>query len=806
MTLSNTSQDSNTRPGIKYVLLTLFLLAAVSFNYTRLTLFFSVEFIFGSAFAVLALLMLGRMAAIIIGCAAGAVTLFIWGHPYAWLVFTAEIVWLSWRWRPRKGLTLVQQDMLFWLLAGLPVISLFYAYGVGQNGQTAFLIALKQMTNGVLNTLLASLVVLLMQSQRWAIRYQALSKICLRHLLFHILFGLTLFAGLIPLLLDARKLQAEYINSAEQQLQLLAGTLQRQLQLKAELQAINDADAAELLHAILPDDTTGMMLFDSSGKVLSSAGEISSLDSTINLMPEAGFVHWQPVGVFPLLKRWQQSRFLFVMHLNELPEFGAILVEKSASEVINKLERDSVFQLLTLVSFLLFVTLIANWLSKVISSPLQRLALASENLQTNIASGITTAIPTSNVAEYDSLGRSLSVMSRELTQAFTLSKANESMLSQQVAERSLQLQQSSSQLEAILAAASDFSIIATAPDGIITYFSRGAEKLTGYQAAELVNVQSPAILHLPGEVQQRAEQLTEQLQQPVVGFQAFVVIEEQKGSESREWHYVRKDGQTVLVQLTVTPIIDSNNTISGYLGIAKDISERKRNEKLKNEFISTVSHELRTPLTSIYGSLKIVNSGALAELPPKVLKLLQVAEANSQRLTFLINDLLDMEKLLAGKVQLNMQPQPLAPLVEEALQAIQSYAGQYKVILVADLPETPLYANVDAARFIQILHNLLSNAIKFSAESEIVVVRLYQQQEQVRLEVIDQGIGIADEFKSRIFERFSQSDAANTRQHGGTGLGLAISKELAKKMGADIGFSSAPGKGATFWLTFTQVN
>lgn len=803
MTSASASQASYKKSAVCYLLLSLlslFLLAAVGLNYARLPLFFSVEFIFGSAVAVLALLVLGRTAGVVVGCAAAAVTLSIWGHPYAMLVFSAEIAWLSWRWRPKQGLNLVQQDLLFWLVAGVPAVSLLYAFGLSVDWQTAVLIALKQMTNGIFNTLLASLLILVLQGQRGVRNYLALPLISLRQLLFHLLIALTLFSGSVPLLLDARKLQAEYTYSVERKLQLLANSLQNQLQVFS--QATTETDITVLLGAVLPDDSSGVLL-DATGRVLGgSTGVIESFAISDFVIPEAGFSHWQPAGVTPLLQRWQKSRYLYVLHPAELPGVGAIVLEQSAMEVMARLERDSARQLALLVSYLLLVTLLASYLSKVISVPLHRLALASEKLKTDIAAGISTEIPLGNVAEYDSLGRNLRLMSNELMQALTRSRENESDLSQQVARQTVQLQQSNSQLEAILAAASDFSIIASAPDGTINYFSRGAEKLLGYRADELVGITTPALLHLPEEVQQRALQLSNELQQPISGFQAFVAIAEKSGSESREWHYVRKDGQTVLVQLTVTPIIDANNTISGYLGIAKDISERKRNETLKNNFISTVSHELRTPLTSIYGALKIINSGALAELPPKVLKLLQVAEANSQRLTVLINDLLDMEKLLVGKVQLNLQLQPLAPLVQEALQAIQNYAEQYQVKLTADLPATPLYANVDAARIIQILHNLLSNAIKFSEEGATVKVRLYQQQAQVKVEVIDQGSGIADEFKSRIFERFSQSDAAATRQHGGTGLGLAISKELAKKMAADIDFDSTQGQGTTFWLTF----
>ncbi|KKO47233.1 hypothetical protein WG68_00865 [Arsukibacterium ikkense] len=782
-------------------------LVAAALNYYRLPLFFGIDFIFGSSIAILALVLLGGKAALVIGCAGAAVTFLIWGHPYAWFVFTLEILWLAWRLQQDKSANLVLLDLQFWLFLGLPLIILFYAMALDASWHTAALIGLKQMSNAVFNTLLASVALLLLQLHHgFAARY-SLPQVQLRQLIFHVMMTLTLLAGSVPLLLDTRNLQQEYQAGIAQQLAQLAATVEKQLQLQATaadvFAAANQLD--KLLQALLPAGNFGLVLINEQGQIRNAVGVIERFRPSSQPVPGLGFSHHLPTDITLRLQRWRQSRYTLLQPVSGVEGVLFIGIERPATDIVSKLEQDSSRKLMWFFAFILLAIAVSALLSKAISRPLRKLDAASKQIKDNVAAGVSTRIPASSVLEYNSIAQTLMAMSDELTAAFTLSKANQSDLGRQVSEHSAQLLQTNSQLEAILAAASDFSIIATKPDGIITFFSRGAEKLTGYQAAELVNRQSPAILHLPSEVQQRAEQLTKELQQPISGFQAFVVMAEQKGSESREWHYVRKDGQTVLVQLTVTPIFDASSIINGYLGIAKDISERHRNEKLKNEFISTVSHELRTPLTSIYGALRMVNSGLLVELPPKVVKLLQVAEANSQRLTVLINDLLDMEKLLAGKMQLNMQIQPLAPLVQEALQAIDSYAEQYQVTLTADLAIMPLFANVDAARFIQILHNLLSNAIKFSAKASTVVVRLYLQSEQLKVEVRDQGAGIADEFKARIFERFSQSDAASTRQHGGTGLGLAISKELVVQMGGDIGFESTLGQGSTFWLTLPQA-
>lgn len=783
----------------------LFTASAVLLNYFRLPLFFGIEFIFGSSIAVLAIVLLGTKAALIVGFLAAAVTLFIWGHPYACLVFTLEIIWLNWRWRMGNGANLVLQDLLFWLLAGIPMIMVFYTLALDSDWHTAAIVGLKQMTNGIFNTLLACIVLVLMQLQQRVATRLALPVISLRQVLFYTLMALTLFSGSVPLILDAKKLQAEYELSIDNRLALLAELLHHKMQTTAVVHTSTAPAFQTLMQELALDDDTALALLDRQGRVLHAIGPMQSFDRSLERIPMPGASKWTPSGITLRLHQWRDSRYLYVKPVTTADNIAFIAIEQGAADIVKKLQQDSVRQLLLLVGFVLLTMMVSSVLSKAISAPLKHLAIASKRIKDDIASGGLSIMPQSNVAEYSSLSTSLLKMSNDLAQQFSLSKATQSDLAKQVMDSTIALRQSNNQLEAILAAASGFSIIATNAEGVITYFSFGAEKLLGYQAAELVNIHTPAILHLGSEVQQRAEQLSAELNQAIEGFQAFVIIADQKGSESREWHYVRKDGQTVLVQLTVTPIKDGDGTVSGYLGIAKDISERHRNEKLKNEFISTVSHELRTPLTSIYGSLRMVNSGMLAVLPPKVSKLLQVAEANSQRLTVLINDLLDMEKLLAGKIQLVFQQHAVAPLIEEAMQAISSYAEQYQVSLVAELPDDALYANLDAARFIQILQNLLSNAIKFSAAGAKVVIRLYQQQNTIKLDVVDHGAGIAEAFKMRVFERFSQSDSDSTRQHGGTGLGLAISKELTEQMGGCIGFESAVGKGSTFWLVFPNA-
>lgn len=232
----------------------------------------------------------------------------------------------------------------------------------------------------------------------------------------------------------------------------------------------------------------------------------------------------------------------------------------------------------------------------------------------------------------------------------------------------------------------------------------------------------------------------------------------------------------------------------------QDITERLRLQQLQREFIASVSHELRTPLTSIAGSLGLINGGALGEVPPAMQSLLHIAQANSSRLQELINDLLDMEKLMAGKMRYDIREHPIWPLLEDAVTHNQPYADQYQVGL--ELVGNPLEVIVafDSQRLAQVLANLISNAVKFSPPGSVVTLKASVDHDWLRVSVKDRGIGIKDEFKSRIFSRFSQADAGDARQKGGTGLGLAICKELIEAMSGRMGYESQEHLGSTFWF------
>ncbi len=244
--------------------------------------------------------------------------------------------------------------------------------------------------------------------------------------------------------------------------------------------------------------------------------------------------------------------------------------------------------------------------------------------------------------------------------------------------------------------------------------------------------------------------------------------------------------------------------VIGYFSLGTDITELKRIDRMKTEFISTVSHELRTPLTSIRGSLGLIAGGVAGELPEAAKKLVGIANNNCERLIRLINDILDVEKIESGQMRLNPQVVDIKQLVQQALAANEGFAGQHRVTVLLQAPDEPLPVRIDSDCLTQVLTNLLSNAVKFSPPEGAVEVRVSRVAQQVRVEVADHGPGIPEEFRSRIFQKFSQADSSDTRQKGGTGLGLNISRALVEQMGGQIGFSSEAGAGTTFFFEIPE--
>ena len=336
-----------------------------------------------------------------------------------------------------------------------------------------------------------------------------------------------------------------------------------------------------------------------------------------------------------------------------------------------------------------------------------------------------------------------------------------------------------------------------AVDGVITFnddyrvetVNPAAETIFGYGADELIGMPIHHLM-LIGSVPSQAETAAAW----DAGASFKLLIPNLKLVTGR-----RKDGEAFPVELTISPVTLRDRNI--YTAIIRDVTERTRLDRMKREFVSVVSHELRTPLTSIQGSLALLNTGVTGELPPRARSMVSIGLQNSERLLRLINDILDMEKIESGKMEFAFELLSVQALIERAVEENRAFLDQYKLRVKVEHPAAAdIKVRGDSGRLMQVLANLLSNAAKYSPEGGAIAIGADIADEAVRIWVKDEGPGIPESFQDRIFQKFSQADASDTRQKSGTGLGLSITKAIIERHGGTIGFKTADRAGTTFYF------
>jgi signal transduction histidine kinase len=253
------------------------------------------------------------------------------------------------------------------------------------------------------------------------------------------------------------------------------------------------------------------------------------------------------------------------------------------------------------------------------------------------------------------------------------------------------------------------------------------------------------------------------------------------------------------------PIFDDNETTGRMMGTVQDITERQKLSRMQNEFIATVSHELRTPLTSIKGSLGLVANGVLGALPAKAAGLLDIAYRNADRLTYLVNDILDIERIASGNMEFDFQTVDLSALVTEAIENNQGLANQNGVTFVPTDITSQAAIKGDGNRITQVITNLLSNPPSSRPTGSDVEISVTHHGGTARVSVSDHGPGVPESFRQNIFGRFAQADGSNTRESGGTGLGLNISRSIIEKHGGEIDYEFKVDVGSTFYFTLPTL-
>jgi signal transduction histidine kinase len=239
--------------------------------------------------------------------------------------------------------------------------------------------------------------------------------------------------------------------------------------------------------------------------------------------------------------------------------------------------------------------------------------------------------------------------------------------------------------------------------------------------------------------------------------------------------------------------------------VVHDTTERKQIDRLKADFVAMVSHDLRTPLTSVQGFLELLGAEAYGPLSEQGYDSLEMTESSVTRLISLINDLLDIEKMESGMLDLHIEPADMSTIFKRSVDSVSAFANQNSVtIILADKEKKPLDA--DADRLVQVIVNLLSNAIKFSPKGESIAVQAETKGTQMRVTILDRGRGVPANMRESIFERFKQVERNDERKKGGSGLGLAICKAIVERHGGTIGVDANPGgQGSMFWFILPTV-
>ncbi|MBD2036504.1 PAS domain S-box protein [Leptolyngbya sp. FACHB-321] len=386
------------------------------------------------------------------------------------------------------------------------------------------------------------------------------------------------------------------------------------------------------------------------------------------------------------------------------------------------------------------------------------------------------------------------------------------------------------QLAAIVESSCD-AIIGVALDGKITSWNAGATKIYGYSAEETRGQSAIVLLAVATHSKEWLEMIADENPAQYLNY--------------CETQHSRKDGKWIDVALTISPVRDAAGNRTGASIIARDISDRRAMERMKDEFISVVSHELRTPLTSLKGSLSLLQTGQIGSLSAKGQRMLEIAFNSADRLGVLINNILDLERLGSSQSLLTKQTFDVTDLMQQVVSEMQLSAEKANIAVSIASASTQLHADRD--RLVQVLTNLLSNAIKFSPPGTTVWLTAALTQETseksepgvgapnlavtvqpshpstsnlalnpqhtqtqhtqsltpgtLLLTVKDQGRGIPTDKLEVIFERFQQVDASDARQRGGTGLGLTICRSIVEQHGGQIWAESVLGEGSTFYVT-----
>ncbi len=364
-------------------------------------------------------------------------------------------------------------------------------------------------------------------------------------------------------------------------------------------------------------------------------------------------------------------------------------------------------------------------------------------------------------------------------------------LEHEVRERTADLRQMGRETEVLLTSVAD-GIYGVDTDGRVTFVNPSGALMLGYAVEDLTGCAAHQLFHAP-----------DRDGSPFPAEDCYIAeaVRSRVVTNGEEDHYVRADGETFPVEITASPLVDSETgEVRGGVVVFRDVTQRREVDRVKNEFLSVVSHELRTPLTSIRGSLGLLAGGVLGDLPEQAGTMVNRALQSSERLTRMINDILDLERIESGSLALEVRPCEVDDLLAIADREMAGLAASRDVRLVRAVG-CPARVLADHDRIVQSLTNLVSNAVKFSPPGSDVELGAERDGDTIVMRVRDHGRGIPADRLEGIFDRFEQVDSSDVRQQGGSGLGLAICRGIVEQHGGRVWLESEPGVGTTASLS-----
>ncbi|WP_075792413.1 sensor histidine kinase [Massilia putida] len=538
------------------------------------------------------------------------------------------------------------------------------------------------------------------------------------------------------------------------------------------------------------------LIVDTDGNVLLGPADVVGKRLTL---PSLKAAHAQRHGGY-VVETWPDGRAYLVGYqlghgYGEYPGLGwTVLVRQNADDAFAPVRRLREYGLASGVLLAVLFSLAGVALARRITRPLGDLADAAQRIRAGETARI--EVKRGGYAEVRALATTLNALVANLVRRRRALEDLNANLEERVARRTRELEQALASVRANEQRIA--TIIETAQDAFVGIDMRGricdwnsaAEKMLGWSRDEALGC-IVSDLVMPERFRARSRDLLTHFRETgeleILGRRVERIL-------------VTRDGVEIPVEMTLGLAGTGDGLF--FSAFVHDISARKEVERMKDEFVATVSHELRTPLTAISASLALLADGMAGALPPDAQGLVDVANASSGRLVRLIGDVLDIQKMDAGGMAFEREVQPLLPLAEDAVAAMQSFASRCGIELscVAAPGAEAARVDVDRDRLAQVLTNLLSNAIKFSGPGSKVRAQVEARGDAARLAVADEGAGIPEAFRERVFQRFAQADGADSRRQGGTGLGLSICKTIVEELGGNIWFDSAEGIGTTFYV------